>query len=505
MSLDTAKPVVLSFGAGARPIAQELCDSLASVGGLYGVLDDWTEPLTGESEQRLELQIATSLGVLVFVGPEGAGPWSAGGSRAKMLDATSSVSGPRLIALFTQESSIGVPMFLFLRAAQLVAYGGKDDRRALQVIVESLNGFLRGRPHVLRRPGAETVHTGNIHYQHDTGELLRTLTVRERLSPLYNRYNAGLLGIMMGDLQFRAGIDQYDVVRARIHRFLRDLDISLQLPATHAGYRHESNERIERLLGKLGALSEELRDFFFLFYQVSTLIVSWKLDALGQFPAPATAGGRTREEIDAPVKGRVFALMSKYGIDTRACDELLSGLNAKGEDLFLGGQAPLSGAYSLLETSLENLELERDTAFVAMPFRDPFESRLEQLYRPLLESIGARVIVAWGGVDIAEYQGLMEAVIKRSGIMLADLTDVNPNVVYELGLFTGAECGFSYIAVDTNFGVDRLFWNIGHRAVLRYEPKSASWPIDEIQRLQRHLEEAEPMVAMTRARRRPTA
>lgn len=192
MSLDAAKPVVLSFGAGVRPIAQELCDSLARVSGLRAVLDDWTAPLAGEPVQRLELQIATSLGVLVLVGPEGAGPWSAGGSRARMLDATSSVSGPRLIAVFTHEGhDVGFPMFLFLRAVQLVAYGGKDDQRALQVIVESLNGFLRGRPHVLRRSGVETVHTANIQCHYETGELVRTLTVRERLSPVYNRYNAG--------------------------------------------------------------------------------------------------------------------------------------------------------------------------------------------------------------------------------------------------------------------------------------------------------------------------
>lgn len=79
-------------------------------------------------------------------------------------------------------------------------------------------------------------------------------------------------------------------------------------------------------------------------------------------------------------------------------------------------------------------EDRRDICFTIMPFGGWFDDYYETIYSPAIENAGLRPfraddIYTPGSItnDIWNYT-------KKSKLLLADLTDKNPNVFYELGL-----------------------------------------------------------------------
>ena len=74
------------------------------------------------------------------------------------------------------------------------------------------------------------------------------------------------------------------------------------------------------------------------------------------------------------------------------------------------------------------------SAFVIMPFDEELESVYTQFIKPVLEEEGFDVERA---DDIESQQNILKDIlnkIRRSDLIIADLTDLNPNVFYELGL-----------------------------------------------------------------------
>src|SRR5205823_12410313 len=93
----------------------------------------------------------------------------------------------------------------------------------------------------------------------------------------------------------------------------------------------------------------------------------------------------------------------------------------------------LSPALDLLRKTIEPLPVEPATCFVAMPFARPYAGYFGRFYRPLLRELDQFALRAWGGLSGEEYVDLMLATIRRSGHLLADLSTLNPNVIYEIG------------------------------------------------------------------------
>ena len=76
----------------------------------------------------------------------------------------------------------------------------------------------------------------------------------------------------------------------------------------------------------------------------------------------------------------------------------------------------------------------KKSVFVLMPFDEDFDSVYEHLLKPVLEDAGLDVLRA---DDIQSQQSILKDIIKNineSDLILADLTDANPNVFYELGI-----------------------------------------------------------------------
>jgi len=66
--------------------------------------------------------------------------------------------------------------------------------------------------------------------------------------------------------------------------------------------------------------------------------------------------------------------------------------------------------------------------------RQTFSGYYSLLYRPIANHMECSSFRMWGGLSGEEYVDLMLAVIRRCGILLADLTTLNPNVIYEVGV-----------------------------------------------------------------------
>ena len=76
----------------------------------------------------------------------------------------------------------------------------------------------------------------------------------------------------------------------------------------------------------------------------------------------------------------------------------------------------------------------KKSVFVLMPFDEDFDSVYEHFLKPVLEDAGLNVLRA---DDIQSQQSILKDIIKNineSDLILADLTDANPNVFYELGI-----------------------------------------------------------------------
>ena len=77
---------------------------------------------------------------------------------------------------------------------------------------------------------------------------------------------------------------------------------------------------------------------------------------------------------------------------------------------------------------------DKSSAFVIMPFDEEFETIYTDFIKPVLEETGFSVERA---DDIESQQNILKDIVEKiakSDIIVADLTSVNPNVFYELGL-----------------------------------------------------------------------
>src|ERR1700722_10985925 len=92
---------------------------------------------------------------------------------------------------------------------------------------------------------------------------------------------------------------------------------------------------------------------------------------------------------------------------------------------------------------LESLAMKQ--CFVIMPMGagaiyDTFRNRYEQIIRPAVEGLridSQQMFQCIRGDDVTETGSITRDVIKRlydSDVVIADITDLNPNVFYELGV-----------------------------------------------------------------------
>lgn len=110
-------------------------------------------------------------------------------------------------------------------------------------------------------------------------------------------------------------------------------------------------------------------------------------------------------------------------------------------------------------------------AFIIMPFRAPFNSYYNSIYKPALEAVGfntTRADELYGSRPILED---IQKSIKDADLILCDMSTRNPNVFYELGL--AHAIGKPVILVSNN--MDDVPFDLRHIRTIIYKTEEAGW------------------------------
>jgi hypothetical protein len=112
-----------------------------------------------------------------------------------------------------------------------------------------------------------------------------------------------------------------------------------------------------------------------------------------------------------------------------------------------------------------------DTCFVMMPFGGWFDRYYQEVYVPAIKEAGLEPIRA---DELFSTGSVVEQIweqISKAKVLLADLTDKNPNVFYELGLAHAAIKPVVFTAAK----IDDVPFDLRHLRVIVYETREPEW------------------------------
>ncbi|NUA32234.1 hypothetical protein [Cupriavidus basilensis] len=113
------------------------------------------------------------------------------------------------------------------------------------------------------------------------------------------------------------------------------------------------------------------------------------------------------------------------------------------------------------------------TCFVIQPFNDTYNKRFDSLYKPAIEAAG---MVAYRVDQDPSATALVESIeknIKRAAVCLADISEDNPNVWYELGFAYAAGRPVGMACSDERDKKGNRFpFDIQHRAIVTYKTEA---------------------------------
>jgi hypothetical protein len=119
-----------------------------------------------------------------------------------------------------------------------------------------------------------------------------------------------------------------------------------------------------------------------------------------------------------------------------------------------------------------------DTCFVMMPFGPWYDRYYQEIYIPAIREAGFEPVRA---DELFSSGSVVEQIweqIEKSKVLLAELTDKNPNVFYELGLAHAA----TKPVVFTSGRVEDVPFDLRHLRVIVYDVREPQWA-DKLQRL----------------------
>src|ERR1041385_581747 len=97
-------------------------------------------------------------------------------------------------------------------------------------------------------------------------------------SPLYCRYNGFLFGLFFMHVFLEYQNELYEMQRTRMMRFLEEIDISLDLPSTHEGFRTSHYSLSTEILRAFAASSRSLFNHTVLGMTAAGAVVLSRLD-----------------------------------------------------------------------------------------------------------------------------------------------------------------------------------------------------------------------------------
>jgi hypothetical protein len=274
-----------------------------------------------------------------------------------------------------------------------------------------------------------------------------------RTSPLSARYHGFLIGQALS-LAFNEGAEHgYAERRDAVLACLDEFDIDVAIPAspldrggiTHAGL-------LSALLPRLVRHGRELAEFTIL------------------------GGLLTHYAFAARTDGAAAAALVLEIERLRAAYELppidLLRLAAASRD----GDADRVRAPGLayLGEIADRLPAEGDTALVLVPASPACRGAYDGFHRPALEQCGYRSLRAWPGLRGEAAADLLLALVRRAGLVWADLSEPDHGVVAAIG--AAQALGKPAMIVVDAARASSVPGHVGRDAVIRYDPGAADWP-----------------------------
>ena len=275
------------------------------------------------------------------------------------------------------------------------------------------------------------------------------------LSRLYSTYNGFTLGAFLASIRFPFVQRRYGAFRRRIGEFFKELDIDVVLPRTQTAFARRADDLLGYAIAAARPRSAILADFI----GVGAMAV-----------LQGASAHLVTDDQRRVLRDRWLPTLEKHDVRAAAYDEWLAALPRKKETVY--AEDILSPASLLLARAIESLDADRETCFVAMPFRQPFLGYFTTFYGPALERAGMRAIRAWGGLSSEEYYLFLMTLISRSGAVLADLTTLNLNVINEVGIAHGIP---RVVFLIGRKPLAHAPSNIAHLPIHQYSDSEADW------------------------------
>ena len=281
------------------------------------------------------------------------------------------------------------------------------------------------------------------------------------LSPLYCAHNGFMLGL------FTAAFILFKIRGTRKRRkfVLEKIGEFLLLLANEVGQNLNMGNSADNLED---ALETQVRE-------IDEKLADYYLLGLATFRHVILANTRGASADDAE---QAEQLLSRLGHPPIIFRDAMEEMNSYGEGEPTW-QDMMSVCLRFERKIVEGLEPEEDTCFVALPFTPTYEERYLNFYRRCAGMMQQRAIRAWGDLGKEEHQELLLALIAKSGALLADVTEANPNVALEVGFALGQSKKVYLVAEEKQW---RNMANVQLDWVYPYRMKGANWEIDAANR-----------------------
>lgn len=274
-----------------------------------------------------------------------------------------------------------------------------------------------------------------------------------RTSPLYCRYNGFLLGQFLSLAFAECGTPRYGDRRARLLDFLREVEVDVSIPesphdrggVTYAGV-------LSAILPRLAERSRELAEFAILGGLLTHYGVASGIDAEAA-AATLTEIERLRAVYDLPPIDP-----ARFAVPVHEADP----------------DRVLAPSLGYLHEIVAGLPVESDTAFVVLPFTEPYARCFASFHRPALEHCGYRALRAWGGPAGADHADLVLALLGKAGLIFADVSELDHGVACEIGAAQALGKPGMIVASEDRYAAVPA--HVGRDPVVRYDPRDADWP-----------------------------
>jgi nucleoside 2-deoxyribosyltransferase len=116
-------------------------------------------------------------------------------------------------------------------------------------------------------------------------------------------------------------------------------------------------------------------------------------------------------------------------------------------------------------------KLTTESCFVIMPFGGHWDEYYRQIYHPAILDAGIQPVRADDSFGAGSMLKDIVEILSKCSLVLADITDVNRNVHYELGLAHALGKPTVLVAPEEM----NLFFDIGQERLITYSQKNAFW------------------------------